>query len=137
MSSEKQNTVKITKNDVTRKLKAMPDWKRAVADKIQGFWLKSFTTAHEVVATVLNECIDVGDIPGCLVEGRTIPVMKDSKKGAEKRNYRPITCLNLIWKLLTGIINDKTHDQLEENRPLQEEQKGSRRKCQRMKDNLQ
>ena len=55
MPSEKQNAVKITKGDVKRKLKSVPDWKRAGPDKIQGFWLKSFTTALEVLATFLND----------------------------------------------------------------------------------
>ena len=39
MPSEKQNAVKITKGDVKRKLKSVPDWKIAGPDKIQGFWL--------------------------------------------------------------------------------------------------
>ena len=86
MPSEKQNTVKITKDDVKRKLKSMPDWKRAGPDKIQSFWLKSFTAVHEVLATVLNECIEVGDITVWLVEGRTILLMKDSIKGTEMGN---------------------------------------------------
>ena len=96
MSSEKQNTVKITKDDVQRKLKSMADWKEARPDKIQGFWLKSFTAVHEVLATVLNERIEVGDVPGWLVEGRTNLVMKDSKKGTEQGNYKPAACLSLI-----------------------------------------
>ena len=37
MQSEKQNTVKITKDDVKRKLESMPDWKGAGPDKIRGF----------------------------------------------------------------------------------------------------
>ena len=133
MPFEEQNSVKITKDDVKRTLKSMPDWKGAGPDKIQGFWLKSFAAVHEVLATVLNEYLKVGDVPGWLVEGRTILVMKDSKKDTEMVDYRPIACLNLIWKLLTGIISDKTCDHLEENKLLPEEQKGSRRKCQGMK----
>ena len=80
MPSEKQNTVKISKEDVKRKIKTIPDWKGAGPDKIQGFWLKSFAAVHEVLATVLNECIEVGDVLGWLVEGRTILLMKDSSK---------------------------------------------------------
>ena len=49
MSFEKQNTVKITKDDVKRKLKSVPDWKGEGSDKIQGFWLKYFTDVHEVL----------------------------------------------------------------------------------------
>ena len=55
MPSEKQNAVKITKGDVKRKLKSVPHWKIAGPDKIQGFWLKSFTTVLEVPATFLND----------------------------------------------------------------------------------
>ena len=98
--------------------------------------LKSFTTVHGVLATVLNECIEVGDVPEWLVEGRTILVTKDSKNGTEVGNFRPIACLILIWKLLTGTISDKTYDHLEKNRLLPEEQKGSRRKCQGTKDQI-
>ena len=134
MPCGKQNTVKITKDDVKRKLKSMPVWKGARPDKIQGFWLKSFTTLHGVLAAALNECIEVGDVPGWLVEGRTILVMKDSKNGTEVGNYRPTACLNLIWKLLTWSTSDMTYDHLEKNRLLPEEQKGSRRKCKGTKD---
>ena len=84
----------------------------------------------------MNEYLKVGDVPGWLFEGKTILVMKESKKGTIEGNYRPIACLNLIWKLLTGIICHKTYDHLEENKPLPEEQKGSRRKCQGTKDQL-
>ena len=55
MPSEKQNTVNITKDDVKRKLKSMPDWKGAGPDKIQRFWLKSFTALHGVLAAALIE----------------------------------------------------------------------------------
>ena len=85
------------------------------------FFKESFTAVREVLATILNECIEVGDVPVWLLAARTILAMKDSKKGAEVGNYRPIA--NLIWKLLTGIISDKTYDHLQENRLLTEEQK--------------
>ena len=112
----------------------MPDWEGAGPDKIQVFWLKSSTAVHEVIATVLNKCLKVGDVPGWLVEGITILVMKDSKKGTEVGNCRPLACLNLIWKLLTRIIINKIYDHLEENKLLPEEQKGSRRKSKGTKD---
>ena len=47
-------------------------------------------------------------------------------------NGRPVAFLQ---KLVTGLISDKTYD-LEENKLLPEEQKGSRRKCQGTKDQL-
>ena len=92
-------------------------------DLIKGFWFTSFTAVPEVIATVLNECIEVRYVPGWVVERSTILVMKDSLKGTEAGNYRPIACLNLILKPLKRIIIDKTYDHLEENRLLTEEQK--------------
>ena len=38
MPSEKQNTVKITKDDIKRKRKPMADWKGAGPDKIHDFF---------------------------------------------------------------------------------------------------
>ena len=52
--------MKITKDDVERKLNSMPDWKVAGPDKNQGFWLKFFAVVQEVLATFLNEFIKVG-----------------------------------------------------------------------------
>ena len=75
----------------------------------------------------MNEYIEVGDVPEWLVEGRTILAMKDLTKHTEVGNYRPITCFNLIWNLLTGIMNNKTYDHLEENGLLAGEQTGSRK----------
>ena len=39
-------------------------------------------------------------------------------------NYRPITCLSLLWKLLAGIVADEIYNHLKENDLLPEEQKG-------------
>ena len=88
----------------------MPDWKGSGPDKIQCFWLKPFKAVHEVLVTVLNKCIEKGDVPGWLVKVRAALVVKNSKKGTEVKNYRTLACLNLIWKLLTGIISDETYD---------------------------
>ena len=83
-----------SKDDVKRKLKSLPNWKGAGPDKV--FWLKSFAAVHVVLATVLNECLEVGDVPGWLIEWRTILVMKYSKRVTGVVHYRPTACLNLI-----------------------------------------
>ena len=53
--------------------------------------------------------------------------MKDIQKGNIVTNYRPITCLPLVWKLLTGMISDEMYSFLEESNLLPEEQKGCRK----------
>ena len=62
----------------------------------------------------------------CLV-GRTSLLQKDKSKGNVASNYRPITCLPLMWKLLTGVIADQIYAHLDQKMLLPEEQKGCRK----------
>ena len=55
-------------------------------------------------------------------------IQKDRSKGRVASNYRPIICLPLAWKLLTGIFYDEIYRHLEGQDLLPEEQKGCRRK---------
>ena len=50
--------------------------------------------------------------------------MKDKSKENKVGNYRPITYLPLIWKLLTGILADEINNHRGENDLLLKEQKG-------------
>lgn len=59
---------------------------------------------HDVLATALTECTKTEDVPEWLVEITTILVMKDTKRDSDVENYRPTVFLNLIWKLLKGVI---------------------------------
>ena len=59
-----------------------------------------------------------------------------SNKGNVVECLRPITCLPLMWKLMTGIIAESIYGFLEGNMVLLNEQKGCRRKSGRTKDQL-
>ena len=61
---------------------------------------------------------------------------KDPVKGNYVENFRPITCLPLMWKLLTGIISEDMYCFMENENLLPEEQKGCRRKSRGTKDQL-
>ena len=54
-------------------------------------------------------------------------ILKDESKGNVASNYRPITCLPLVWKLMTGIVADEMYSYLESSELLPEEQKGCRK----------
>ena len=56
------------------------------------------------VKSQLKECLDSGFVPSWLTKGRTSLLQKDKSKGNITSNYRPITCLPLMWKLLLGVI---------------------------------
>ena len=44
-----------------------------------------------------------------MTNGRTILMQKDKEKGKAVSNYRLITCLSLVWKLLTGVIVEEVY----------------------------
>ena len=56
-----------------------------------------------------------------MTKGRTILKKKDKQKGKAASNYRPITCLLLVWKLLTGVIAEEIYGFLETNLLLPQE----------------
>ena len=45
----------------------------------------------------------------------------NKSKGNVASNYRPITCLPLMWKLLTGVIADQIYAHLDQEKLLPEE----------------
>ena len=56
-----------------------------------------------------------------MTHGRTVPFQKDPRKGHAEENYGPITCLPLMWKLLTGGIAEDMYDYLEQEKLLPEQ----------------
>ena len=42
--------------------------------------------------------MDTGEVPEWLTKGKTVLIMKDKEMGTDVTNYRPITCLSLMWK---------------------------------------
>ena len=64
------------------------------------------------VCLALNECIE-GDVPGWLVKGRTILVIKDPEKSAEVSVLQTYSLPHLIWNLIRGVKSNKTYGHLE------------------------
>ena len=76
------------------------------------------------------------DLPERMTHGRTVLSQKEPRKGNTADNYRPITCLSLMWKLLTGVIAEEMYNYLECGKILPEEQKGCKRGSRGTKDQL-
>ena len=68
-----------------------------------------------------------------MVRGRTVLIQKDTAKGAQASNYRPIA---MMRKLLTGVMGEKLYHHLERNELLTDEQKGCRKGFRGSKDQL-
>ena len=114
----------------------LSNWKAPGPDGVMGFWFKKMTALHQAIAVGLEVCLENGKVPDWMVKGRTVLIQKDSAKGTVASNYRPIACLPLMWKLLTGIFAEEIYDHLKDNNLLPDEQKGCRKKSRGTKDQL-
>ena len=119
--------MKVSIDKVRKVLKRMPNWKAPGPDLVQGFWLKNLTSMHDRLTEQLEVCLSSGNVPTWMTKGRTVLIIKDLKKGNNANNYRPITCLPMIWKLLTGVTAEEMNGFLEHMGFLPEEQKGCRK----------
>ena len=132
----KQEDLAIGVEEVKAGVRRMTNWKAPGPDGIQGFWFKKFSSLHGRMATGLQECLDQGRVPKWMTLGRTSLFMKDPRKGRAADNYRPIACLPLAWKLLTGIFAEKIYSHLEDKALLPDQQKGCRKNSRGTKDQL-
>ena len=133
---ERMTDIVVEVEGVRKGIGRMSNWKAPGPDMVRGFWFKKLTSLHLVLTSALKECVEQGDVPEWMVKGRTVLFQKDPAKGIDVQNYRPIACLPLMWKLLTGIFADKIYDHLQSNNLLVDEQKGCRRQSRGTKDQL-
>ena len=127
VNAKKQEKIDITTGSLKKILGRMPNWKSPGPDLVQGFWFNNFSSLHEKVTLQLKECLDCGFVPSWLTRGRALLLHKDKNKDDVVSNYRPITCLPLMWKLLTGVIADLIYAHLDQEKLFPEEQKGCRK----------
>ena len=62
-----------------------------------------------------------------MTKGKTTLIQKDPSKGTAPNNYRPITCLHMMWKILTAQIKEKIYYSLTSRGLFPDEQKGCRK----------
>ena len=122
-----QEDLKINLEMLKTATKKMKNWRAAGEDGVQGYWLKNLTSLHPRLADQLQEVLN-GDIPQWMTSGKTSLIIKNPDEPEKVSNYRPITCLSTIWKLLTSIIADEIYKFLETNHLIPWQQKGHKRK---------
>ena len=108
-------------------LKRISNWKAPGHDGIHGFWFKKFTSIHRRLALEMNRCLQDVQLPELMTKGKTTLIQKDPRKGTAPNNYRPITCLPTMWKILTAQIREKIYNSLTSRGLFPDEQKGCRK----------
>ncbi len=54
----------------------------------------------------MNKCIQKTEMSEWMTKGKTTLIIKDPIKGTAQTNYRPITCLPIMWIILTAQIKE-------------------------------
>ena len=111
--------------DFNEQLKKTKNWKSTGNDQVYGYFLKRCTFLHRFIVKEFNDFISAKKaIPSWLTCGRTTLIVKDQTKSFTPSNFRPITCLSVIYKTLTGIISSKIYEHLNINELVPNEQRG-------------
>ena len=132
-----QEKVSISVEKIRKQCRKIPNWKAPGRDGVQGYWIKNLSSLHERVSSQMNRMLmGEDDLPEWMTHGRTVLCQKDPRKGNTADNYRPVTCLPLMWKLLTGVIAEEMYNYLEREKIIPEEQKGRKRESGGTKDQL-
>ncbi|KAL0867793.1 hypothetical protein ABMA27_008500 [Loxostege sticticalis] len=126
----------ITTEDIYEVTKKMKNWKAAGIDSVHNFWFKKLNSLHNILAKIVTNLIKGTTVlPPFVTKGLTHMLPK-SQNTADPSQYRPITCLPTIYKLITSCITNKIIVHLEAHKIIAEEQKGCRRNHMGCKEQL-
>ena len=132
----KQEWENITVEEISEALKKSHKWKSPGMDQIPNFWLDTLSSTHMQLAINFNNVMkDPTLAPKWFCQGITYLLPK-SKDTENPKNYRPITCLSTLYKLLTSILAERTYKHMEQEDIFPIEQKGCRRGSYGTKDQL-
>ena len=108
-------------------LAKMSNWTAPGPDMLFAYWLKAFPTMSGHLRGLLLGILN-GELalPQWFVTGRTVLVPKEGCTG-QPDQFRPITCLNTSYKLLTGTVTAILYEHVEKRGLLPEEQKALRK----------
>ena len=100
------------------------NWASPGPDGIQGFWWKRFSSVHDFLCSDFHKLL-VGDmaIPHWFPIGRTLLIPKCHDL-SNPQNYRPITCLNIVYKLWTSCLTFLVSQHCEHHQLIHPAQKG-------------
>ena len=89
-------------------LERISNWKAPGHDGIHGFWFKKLTSIHVTLALEINRCLQDTHVPEWMTKGKTTLIQKDPSKVTAPNNYRPITSLPMMWKIISAQIRKKS-----------------------------
>ena len=126
--NEKANQVNefnITFEKVKKEVAKRKGWTAPDIDGIQNYWWKKAKPAQKALTRTFTKIKeDKTNIPTWWPTGRTVLLPK-TKNLEDEKNYRPITCLNTSYKIMTGVVVKYMREHKMENEIWNEGQLGA------------
>ena len=110
--------------NVVEALRTTLNWKAPGRDQIPNFWLKQLTATHRHIAATFKKLIEEDQIPEWLTAGVTFLIPKNENIENPK-NYRPVTCLPTMYKLITSVISRRMQKYMDIENLIQKNRKGA------------
>jgi hypothetical protein len=126
----------VSVGEVEKAIKGRRNFAAPGTDGIHTFWWKAFPSVHPHLARVFTSLLEGSTpFPAWLSEGRTVLIPKSGDL-SRPQNYRPITCLNTLYKIFTGVLNERILASIEPLWNSVVEQRGVKRGVAGCKENL-
>ena len=115
----------ITTNEIESATSEFSNWKSPGLDKLHNFWWNKLTTLHPKVAVAFDKLIVQPETcPDWLTTGQTTLIAK-KEPTRNPSNYRPITCLPVMYKILSSIVTSRMSHHINTSKIIPNEQKGN------------
>ena len=120
--------MELTLDELRKTIKKRKNWSAPGLDGIQNFWWKKFNSTWEPMLYAMKKWLsDAVNISDWVLIGRTVLLPK-TKRLDKVEEFRPITCLNTIYKIFTGLVGDFIKRHVVINGLWDENQLGTREK---------
>ena len=97
-------------------------------DKINAYAIKKLPSTHTFLVNAFVDAFDNNKpLPNWLVKGKTTKKLPKNQETGIAKNYRPIACLNITYKLYTSLINKFLENHCTTNNIITMEQAGGKK----------
>ena len=117
--------VTINEIDIANAVRPLSNWKSPGPDGLHNFWIKWLRSSHACLASQFQSSIESGVVPSFMTKGIT-HLLHKSGSTTDPTNFRPITCLPTLYKLLTSILRNKINSHIIKNNIISVSQNGCR-----------
>ena len=99
VNTQEREPPDIKERDLKKVLQKFKRWGGTGWDQLAAFWWKKMSNIHIILLEIVINMFKEGKCPDWETLGRTILIGKKGKSMDKAENFRPITCLSVIYKI--------------------------------------